>query len=98
MAVPWVVALPAGHRGTKHSAGRVHYELLLNCVGAEACAWVPELGTGGMDSSAMHGRQVFLGTARTCACVCFSEDSHWGLAAHSSWHLKHAFPTPHPQN
>lgn len=108
MAAPWVVALPAGHRPVghmgrdmKHWAGLVHHELLLGCVGAETCAWMPDLGTGGMHRvprCAIHGRQVLLGTARTCACVSFSTGSHWGLAAHSSWHLKHAFPTTCPQN
>lgn len=59
MAAPYVVVLPAscrpvGHmgRGMKHSAGLVHYELLLDCVGAEACDWVPGLDTGGMHRGA----------------------------------------------
>lgn len=59
---PCLLATGLGHMGrdTKHSAGLLHYELLLDCVGAEAYAWVPEMGTGGMHRGALvcHGWQA----------------------------------------
>lgn len=82
MAAPWVVALPAGRRpvgqmgrDTEHSAGLVHHELLLGCVGAEACAWVPELGTGDMHRGAQvcHAWQADVAgdSQNLCLCVLF---------------------------